>query len=59
MLDQYSEWLIKDGKGYVKIDLVGAYYGDPEPLSYHLDLAYKLFDSYSQEQDQIRSEDDL
>lgn len=59
VLDQYSEWLIKDGKGYVKIDLVGAYYGDPEPLSYHLDLAYKHFDSDSQEQDQIRSENDL
>lgn len=58
-LERYDEWLVPDGDGSVKIDLVSTRYGSADSLNYILHLAYKYFETDDAQSSQIRSDNDL
>ena len=58
-LERYDEWLVPDGDGSVKIDLVSTCYGSADSLNYILHLAYKHFETDDGQTSQIRSDNDL
>lgn len=58
-LERYDEWLVPDGDGSVKIDLVSTRYGSADSLNYILHLAYKHFETDDGQTSQIRSDNDL